>query len=241
MLVLNMGIPRSGTTWVFNVLRSIFLLKEQEYEAINPQGIFETDAALRSAPKTGNVIIHLHDVTDYVIEYSRQNNCPAFFNIRDPRDVVVSQMRLHDASFREAVIMTNSAFRSLQAATRIPGLMLIPYDQIARHAVALVFQIGMRIGQYLTPAMIAEIVDRTSIAQHRSRMEQVIGTDGQSGIEVDRIFSGRRDVHYDTESLITDRHIQSGKTGRWKDELDSKQQADLNRFFAAIIDQLGFD
>jgi hypothetical protein len=241
MLVLNMGIPRSGTTWAFNVLRCIFLAKGQEYVAINPQGISQTNAALRSAPETGNVIIHTHDVTENIIEYSCRKQCPAFFNIRDPRDVVVSQMRLHDASFSEAVRMTYSAFHSLQTASRIPGLMLIPYEHITRHAEALVFQMAMRIGKYLNPAMVSEIVDRTSITQHRRRMEQVVGCNGQSKIEVNSCFSGRRNVQYDAESLITDRHIQSGKTGRWKEELGHEEQDELDRVFASIIGQLGFD
>lgn len=236
-----MGIPRSGTTWAFNVLRNIYSAKGQEYETINPQGERETDAALHSAPKAGNVIIHFHDVTQNVIEYARRENCAAFFNIRDPRDVVVSLMRLHDANFSEAVRMTSSAFRSLQSASRIPNLMVIPYEHIGIHAEALIFQMGLRLGQYLSPATVSAITDRNSITQHRKIMEQVSSNDEQSGARVKSIFSGRRNVHYDTGTLITDRHIQSGKSGRWKDELESKEQDHLNHAFAEIINQLGFD
>jgi hypothetical protein len=119
--------------------------------------------------------------------------------------------------------------------------MLIPYAHINHHAEALVFQMALRIGQYLTPAMISDIVDQTSMTRHKRKMEQVLDNDRRSEVDVGRIFSGRRNVQYDTESLITDRHIQSGKSGRWKDELDREQQAHLNRVFAEIIYQLGFD
>lgn len=236
-----MGIPRSGTTWAFNVLRNIYSARGQKYETMNPQGIRETDEALHSVPESSNIIIHFHDVTQKVIECAREQNCVAFFNFRDPRDVVVSLMHLHDATFSEAVRMTTSAFNSMQSASRIPNLMLIPYEHIGVHAEALIFQMGLRLGQYLPPAIVSEIADRNNITKHLKIMEQVSSDDEHSGARVKSIFSGRRNVQYDTETLITDRHIQSGKSGRWRDELDDQEQEHLNLAFTAIVEQLGFD
>ena len=45
----------------------------------------------------------------------------------------------------------------------------------------------------------------------------------------------------DSTHLINDRHIQSGATGRWKEELTQDQQDEVNRTFAEVIARFGFD
>lgn len=236
MLILNMGIPRSGTTWAFNVFRHLFDTAALPYTTANPSGFTDVDAAIGAATPGTNTILHFHDVTDRVLQRAAAADCAAFFNYRDPRDVVVSQMRLHETGFDTAVQMTLSAFMSFQKASAIPGLMLIPYPHIGQHAEALIFQMALKTGQFITTAQAATIAAATSIGRHQDKMQDV-NTAGNAA----SVFSGQRHVRYDSDSLITDRHIQSGKTGRWKDELDQDQQAAVNQAFAAIVSQLGLD
>ena len=240
MLILNMGIPRSGTTWAFNVFRHILDRRGLAYDIANPSGGPAVDAVLASVAPRRNMIVHFHEVTENVIQRAGSTDCAAFFNVRDPRDVVVSQMHLHDAGLAEAIKMTMAAFWSLQQASGIPDLMLIPYEHIKDHAEALIYQMALRIGHFISPREAAEIAELTSIGKHREKMQQVAQRHGEPESGVKRVFSGWRHVKYDESSLITDKHIQSGETGRWKKELDPQQQEELNKAFASILKQLGF-
>lgn len=240
MLVLNMGIPRSGSTWAYNVLRQILDGKQLPYDTANPLNPAEVDKDIASADPERIKIIHMHDVTPAVVARARQPKCAVFFNIRDPRDVVVSLMKLHDAEFSEAVVMAQSSYVSLQHASGIPGLMLIPYDHLRQHPEALIYQMALRIGHFIPLNVAAEIAESTSVARHRATMDHVASAESIVDENIGSVFSGRRQIRFDEASLITDRHIQSGKTGRWKDELDTDQQEELNRVFESIITQLGF-
>ena len=120
MLIFNMGIPRSGTTLVLNVLRGIHEKMARKCRVLNPGTGAEVDTAIDTEQQNENLILHCHVITDKVIERSRRPGCAAIFNIRDPRDVVVSQMKLHDVGLESAIQMTVAAFGSLEAATRIP-------------------------------------------------------------------------------------------------------------------------
>lgn len=241
MVILNMGIPRSGTTWVYNVLRSIYSAQGEGCSVLNPLHPVEVENALLSVNENNNTIIHFHDVTESVINFTTQHRCAAFFNFRDPRDVVVSQMRLHDADFEVAVQMTMRAFESFHSATRIPGMMMIPYNHINAHADALIFQIGIRLGRFLRPSEISGIAKETSMARHRKMMHEAASKESDASDKIKASFSGVRNVKYNSETLITDRHIQSGKSGRWKKELDNNQRQVVNRVFNPIIEQFGFE
>lgn len=98
---------------------------------------------------------------------------------------------------------------------------------------------GLRMGQFLTHSEVMSIVAQTDLSQHKKTMEKVAS--GAQEAATESIFSGARNVQYDPETLITDRHIQSGKSGRWKDEMNNSQQEEATRIFSEVIQKLGFE
>ena len=236
-----MGIPRSGTTWAFNVLRGICDIMDQEYETMNPLNPLEVDEVLRSISSNANAIVHFHDVTQIAVQFATGRPCVSFFNFRDPRDVVVSQMHLHDVSFEDAIRMTGIAFTSFQAAIHIPRLMVIPYTHLINYGEAIIFQMGVHLGRFLTPREIKLIEENTSILRHREMMEKINRGELRDSDKIKVSFGGKRNIKSHTETLITDRHIQSGESGRWKNELDHFQQEEINRIFGPVVKQLGLE
>ncbi len=45
----------------------------------------------------------------------------------------------------------------------------------------------------------------------------------------------------DVRTLINDRHIQSGASGRWRGELTEDQQKTINERFAPLLQRYGYD
>ncbi|MBF0588061.1 MAG: hypothetical protein HQL53_02940, partial [Magnetococcales bacterium] len=81
--------------------------------------------------------------------------------------------------------------------------------------------------------IIQQIHEETSMERHRQKMEKV--QKGEAPVESQ--FNGIREVRWDAANLITDRHIQSGKSNRWKEELDQAQQSKVNEVFGGFIEQ----
>jgi hypothetical protein len=122
----------------------------------------------------------------------------------------------------------------------LPGIVLIPYPHISEHPEALIFQMATRLGILLKPAELQAIARETSADQHRRVMAGVqAATDTDAGMAVAQLE--RRSIRYDEQRLITDRHIQSGRSGRWRDELDPLEQLQVNERFAPLVQVLGFD
>ncbi len=242
MIILNFGIPRSGTVWAFNVFRKIWERQSVPFRTDSPNSVPAVDASVAALDLSENVIIHGHDVTPALVQLAGHPDVRPFFNYRDPRDVVVSQIRLHDVSLENAIEMTAAAYRSLTQAICLPGIMVIPFAHIAEHAEPLIFQMATRLGVLLKLSDVKAIAEETSAKQHKKIMQHVVG--GESPEEAGSIATAHtrsRSIRYDEQHLITDRHIQSGKTGRWRDELDPVQQQEVQRRFAQLVDVLGFD
>lgn len=242
MIIYNMGIPRSGTVWAFNVFRLIWEQQGISFRTESPNSPPDVDRCLESLDVSENAIVHFHDITPAAIRFAEHEVVRPFFNYRDPRDVVVSQMRLHEVSCEQAVRMTRAAYENLGRAAGLRSILLIPYDHIRDHAEALIFQMAARLGILLNLQTVTAISEETSASSH-ARIMQALNDAGESGDSRDAatINTGLRDIRFDRKHLITDRHIQHGRSGRWRNELSSAQQVLVNRHFAGVIARLGFD
>lgn len=242
MIILNFGIPRSGTVWAFNVFRKIWERQGVAFETESPNSCAAVDDCVTGLDLTRNVIIHGHDVTPKLIQLAAHPEVRPFFNYRDPRDVVVSQIRLHDVPLENAIEMTAAAYRSLSKAICLPGIMVIPFAHIAEHAEPLIFQMATRLGILLKLGDVKTIAEETSARQHKQIMQNVAEPESSADSgSVATAHLATREIRYDEKHLITDRHIQSGKNGRWREELDATQQAEVQQRFAQLVDVLGFD
>ncbi len=245
MIILNFGIPRSGTVWTYNVFRSLWRREQISYHAFSPNSPLEVDECLDQLNPRENYLIHGHSITPALVEFAQRPDVRPFFNYRDPRDVVVSQIRLHDISLATAMEFTQQAYRSLQTGMCLPGIMLIPYGHIVDHPEAVIFQAATKLGIMLRLSECRTIGEENSMGRLKKVMEAVNDTKGHDteslGVDVGVAETNTRDIRYDRRHLITDRHIQSGKTGRWREELSEDDQDLVNRAFGPLIQVLGFD
>lgn len=260
MIVLNMGIPRSGTVWAYNVFREILQREQIAFRGESPNDCAAVDAAIARRDPAENLVLHFHDVTPAVEQLARQPEVRSFFNFRDPRDVVVSQMQLHDIPLELAVEMTVIACQQLSKAATIPGVMLLPYEDIVQRPEALIFQMGMRLGLLLGRKTVDDIARCTGPERHRQLMSRLQESDSagqdepdrppagsEAGVprddgsppEVETVVAAGRAIRVDTTHLVTDRHIQSGRMGRWRTELTEPQQQIVCERFAPLVARLG--
>lgn len=242
MIIFNAGVPRSGTVLVNAILRQIFEANGIRIAQANPHGE-ALPRLIRTLQRTAQdryktVLVHTHSwdgETDAMLRGSPF--VTGFVNYRDPRDVCVSLMRLHDHDFDTAARMTLGAFQTFDTMAHQTDLMILPYERLIADKPGHIFQIAQRLGFWLGQDQVDRIDDATSVDRHKAVMEKVqAGTiDGLA-----RRQNTNRVLVEDPKTLINDRHIQSGASGRWRQELSEADQNAANERFADLLKRYGF-
>ncbi len=243
MLILNAGVPRSGTVLVNAMIRALLKQKGVPILQANPHGRELAQVGHR-AIRSGDhrvkvVLVHSHS-WDFDAErvLAGDENVVAFGNYRDPRDICVSLMKLHDHSLENAISNVSGYFQQYEAMVRALNAMVIPYELLINAKEAFAFQIARRIGIWPTFAQIAEVVEATSVERHRKVMQDV-----KAGTlpDIAERQNQQRVLREDRRTLINDRHIQSGASGRWRGELPGDQHETVNAAFAPLLERYGYE
>ena len=152
MIVLNAGVPRSGTVLVNAILRRIFELNGIRTAQANPHDE-ELPRLIRTLQRTAQdryktVLVHTHSWdTDSAGLLHGSPFVTGFINYRDPRDVCVSLMRLHEHDFDTAARLTLGSFQIFDAMAREADLMILPYERLVADKPGYIFQIAQRLGR----------------------------------------------------------------------------------------------
>ena len=123
-LVIAFGMPRSGSTWAYNVVRNLLIASSGEICALFCRSLQEIpdDVATSGLP----IVIKSHNCSHFP---QRLYDCgKTVVSIRDPRDAVVSAMQMFGYSFDLALaIVAKSANSTFAVETN--GLVL-KYEEV---------------------------------------------------------------------------------------------------------------
>lgn len=243
MIVLNLGVPRSGTVLVNAIVRELFLHRKLQLHQTNPhegeltslvRGLFKS-----GADKYRTTLVHGHVMDAESLDMLRRSpQVTGFTNYRDPRDVVVSLMRLHEINFDAAVTVVSKAFVHMERSAIGLELMVLPYELLVKEKRAHIFQIARLLGFWPTLQEVEKIDAATTIDKHRAVMEDVRERRIEGLVEH---RNPSRTMAEDPRTLINDRHIQSGETGRWRTTLKPEQAQLATEKFRMILKAYGYD
>jgi hypothetical protein len=184
------------------------------------------------------VLVHTHSWDDDAArQVAAMPGTVIFGNFRDPRDVCVSMMRLHDHDYETAMKLVIGNFNALDNMCAAAPVLRIPYELLVAEKRAHIFQIAQRIGLWPRLDQVARIDAATSVDRHKKVMEQV-NTGEIEGLT--RRANTNRVLVEDPATLINDRHIQSGVSGRWRSELTEAQQADATERLKPLLTRFGY-
>ena len=238
MIVFNAGVPRSGTVLLGAIVRNLFEGQGIAVTQHNPHGpqLPQLMARLSESAdeKVGVHLVHTHNWWDGMDQWISDPNrdVTGFLCHRYPRDVCVSLMRLHDQTFEEASNLTLGCyahFSWMRAETAWP---LVDYRDMKTGKQQQIRRIASHLGIQVSNDRVHEIDEATSVERHREIMNRV--RDGKVARIIEH-HNKRRVLREDADSLINDRHIQSGELGRWRLELTPEQQVKASEIFADYI------
>jgi len=235
VLILAGGTPRSGTTWLTNIVQNILRAKNIEFQTVNANSPQEIREAILGHVLGQHRVIHFHAVIPLVARLARTQQATVWYAFRDPGDIVVSQMGLRGVAFGTALKMATAAVNQLNQAIQSPELNLVPYGALLKDPEGHTFQIARSLGFLVSRQEIQEILDACSFDRNKAEVERLDRGEGTFHEQ----HTATRTIRSNPETLINDRHIQSGKLGRWREELDAEQQRVIEETFAEFYKQLG--
>lgn len=241
MLIINGGIPRSGTVLIGNMVRLMLENRGIPWARYNPQERRDMPAFLdvvQTAPSKPALIVHTHLITPDIAEaiVARQD-AVLLWNHRDPRDALVSLAKLHDLDLPNAIRAIRIYAQAGEIALNTQGCIQIRYDALTASPTDHIDRLARALGLQLAPTEADELNAQTSLRAHGAVMGLL--RDG-SLPNARTLKTMRRSMREDSTTLINDRHIQSGKNGRWRAELTENQQTRVQDALAHWINAFGY-
>src|SRR5947209_82518 len=207
MLVLCNGMPRTASTWSFNVTKAI-LRACFPGEGLQAGPSEAPVRFLKSAnPEARHIVIKCHGLTPLARTLVRTRAAKVVFTTRDLADAVASAMAAFGDSFDRVVDVVMMPTLGLPAFHRESGnSVIVRYEEIVNRPQCAIRRIGEYLaGDKVTPRMVEEVAARTCFERMRERVEE-INTIAEPGRLVD---TGTN--LYDPETMLFRHHMGDGR------------------------------
>ena len=204
------GIPRSGSTLLFNILREMIRIDLDKLD-----GYFETDKEYEQLLKSEKsyYIKKTHNLSWILLNRIKRKESTGFFTHRDIRDIVVSMMQkgwIKDFNkfirFQLTVIINIALIYA-----SVKNMHIYSYDELINNKMKVIKDLQTILNINLDKDSIFEIIKRTSIEETKKAIERL-----------------PKNQEYDPTSHLHKAHIKNGKIGKWNEELTDSQIKMIN-------------
>lgn len=239
-VIINGGLPRSGTVFVGQILCAVLRRQGRSWTRYNPQErrhLPDFAAQVRGWQGPGDLLVHTHLIDNTVTAaLASRRDSLLIWNHRDPRDALVSLCQLHDMALPDGLRAMGVYLDAERMAAAARQVVRLRYEAMVRDAPATIRRLAGCLGADLDAAALQDIVQETSPERHTKLMQEL----RQGKRPGTKITTLRRTLIEDPETLINDRHIQSGASGRWRSELDPADQAIVAQALKHAVQALGY-
>ena len=195
MLVLCDGMPRSASTWSFNVVKGLLRHSDPDSKVI---GGYDEDVAAfltSTAATADHVVLKCHTLDSHARELVRCGAAKAVYTHRDVREATVSCMAMFGYDFDQALAAIASSLEVWRFHLREQNALILDYVELTTRPGDCIERIASYLGVAHSSELVADISEETSI----TRMREVVTDLEQSGAEA-----------FDSETLLHPRHFTDG-------------------------------
>jgi hypothetical protein len=251
MLVICNGMPRSASTWSYNVV--LRLLRDAGTGEV--YGGYDDDLHhfMVSMPRSAShAVVKAHSLDASAIGLGQLAAAKVIYTWRDVADATYSFMTMFEVDFERAISAISSSL-DLLAQHRGNGALIIGYDDIINDGLGSVGKIADHIGVAASQAQLTAIADVTSLNKMREQVEKISSPDYRQNLvryegkppanrlryyltgQLHRFLGHKRELKpliFDSETLLHVGHIRHGGRGHSAAPLTAAQQrriADLIR------------
>jgi hypothetical protein len=226
MLVFCNGMPRSASTWSFNVLVLLFRRLGRNVHSGYDENMHRFARDLPSAAT--DVVLKCHSLDPTATMLLQIGAAKVVYTWRDPADAIASFMEMFQTDFDHAFPVIAASIDLYHRHRRTGGLTL-GYQQIVADPGACIARIASYLGLAAGPSLIGGLAQATGLAEVRRKLEEIGSLD--YGPRLVRHYQ----TFYDPETMLNIDHIRHGGSGYGKDVLNQAQQRQVQ----ALIDEKG--
>lgn len=131
LVVFIAGMPRSGSTFTFNIVRELLERRGTVYH--EPHNCIL--AVLERSQNTNHLIVKAHSADAITLRFLSVGAAKVICTVRKPEDAIASRMQAFGFTLDEAIVQMSewlSMFRALPAST-----LFLNFEEIENHPISL--------------------------------------------------------------------------------------------------------
>ena len=206
MLVLCNGMPRSASTWSFNVVMTLL----RACAAGEVHGGYDENVGrfLKNGPVCArHLVLKYHNEDAMGSRLVQVEAARAIYTRRDPADAVASFMRMFGVDFERAVAVITDSLAMHRRMASFGQVLALDYALIMDDPLAAVSRIANHLALLVPSDILAEAAAATGLAATRLKVEEL------GGIDAGHRLIRRGPSAYDPDTLLNIDHIRDAGTG----------------------------
>ena len=215
MIVICNGMPRSASTWSFNVAAR--LLREVDGGGVYGGYCEEFTRFLQDVPPGMHGVVKCHSMESKALEMGARGAAKVIYTRRDLADALVSMMNMFGWDFEWSLSNLLRSLRFYRMHRDSGRALIIDYDQIMSSPAQVIESMAAYLGVKSTPRLVAEVAAETSFDRMRQIVRQIDQAPEDAGLV--RVMNSA----YDPQTLLHKHHIRDGRSGYGRLQLTPEQ------------------
>ncbi|NET62207.1 MAG: sulfotransferase domain-containing protein [Symploca sp. SIO2E6] len=210
--------PRSASTWSFNVCRLILKATSKPYTSgYVGEGQAVDDYIQATSSSNKDILLKTHTPGNFALRMIQSQRAKNIYTYRDPRDVLCSRLSFEQITYDLALTGTFGNLTMLDWYQQNGDTLFIGFDQITSNPITEIRKIANYLEVDLNESTYENICEETSLENNLKIAKSI------KKITSEQVFqAGSHTI--DRTTLLHTNHIAQAKTGRWQEELSPEQQ-----------------
>lgn len=225
MIVFIAGMPRSGSTFSFNIVRCLLEARGALYQ--EPTG--NSLAAIQAAGEATHVLFKGHAADEITVRLVQLGAIKAVCTVRKPEDAIASWMTAFGFTLEQSLSVMEAWLQMFSAIRR--HALIVPFDQIDRDPKSAAWKIAAYVCDDVDQVAIERIADEFTKSKVRDHCEEVEARKGQIQ---DLGFS-----YYDMRTFFHRKHVSSIETIDAADRIGIDQVLTIRNVLGPRCDERG--
>lgn len=209
MIVVCLGLQRSGSTWLYNVAREVLIHRYGKVLSLEATSLEALQKIPQKLSKSDCILIRCHTVTGSLLNFLLAADARFVLSVRDPRDSIAS-------------LCSQLGGRSGNWCIDVSRSLAAIHTVRERSLLALLFR--YEDGYVDQPASIRMLADYLNVELKAGVEEEVLARFSKSSVQayLDKVVvpEGERDAggwRTDPYTGFNEKHLGDGRIGKWTD------------------------
>ena len=220
MLVLCNGMPRSASTWSYNVAMTLLRRTAEEVCGDYDENLHRFLCGLPAS--CVHAVLKCHSLDAAGLGLAQLQAAKVVYTWRDLADATASFMTMFDVDFEHTIALMSNSLDLYRRHLR-NGALILSYEAITEQPTESVAAVASYLNVAVRQEQVAEIAEANSFGRMRERVKEISMVDyGERLVRHDR-------TSYDPDTLLHIDHIRDGSTGYGASRLTQAQLRRLEK------------